>query len=46
VSERVYVDDEHLLPNGNEVVATHILDRLILCGLLRESQIRLGGRAP
>jgi hypothetical protein len=40
VSEPVYVDDEHLLPKGNEVVAAHILDRLILCGFLRESRIR------
>jgi len=46
LSEPVYVDDEHLLPKGNEVVAVHILDQLILCGLLRGSRIRLGGSAP
>lgn len=35
VSEPVYVDTGHLLPKGNEVVAAHILDQLVLCGLLR-----------
>jgi len=40
VSEPVYVDDEHLLPKGNEVVAAHMLDQLILCGFLRDSRIK------
>jgi hypothetical protein len=35
VSEPVYADTGHLLPKGNEVVAAHILDQLVLCGLLR-----------
>ena len=35
VSEPVYADTAHLLPKGNEVVAAHILDQLVLCGLLR-----------
>jgi hypothetical protein len=34
VSETVYADSGHLLPNGNEVVAAHILDELVSCGLL------------
>jgi hypothetical protein len=35
VSEAVYADDGHLLPIGNEVVAAHMLDKLVSCGLLR-----------
>jgi hypothetical protein len=35
VSEPVYADTGHLLPRGNEVVAAHILDQLVLCRLLR-----------
>jgi hypothetical protein len=35
VSEPVYADTGHLLPKGSEVVAAHILDQLVLCGLLR-----------
>jgi hypothetical protein len=35
VSETVYVDSGHLLPKGNEIVASHMLDQLVLCGLLR-----------
>jgi len=35
VPEPVYVDSGHLLPKGNEIVATHMLDQLVLCGLLR-----------
>jgi hypothetical protein len=34
-SEPVYADPGHLLPKGNEIVAGHILDRLLLCGFLR-----------
>ena len=34
VSEAVYADYGHLLPRGNEVVAAHILDELVSCGLL------------
>jgi hypothetical protein len=34
VSEPVYADTGHLLPKGNEVVAAHILDQLVLCGFL------------
>jgi len=34
-SEPVYVDTGHLLPRGNEIVAAHMLDELISCGLLR-----------
>src|SRR5262245_38133337 len=33
VSEAVYADSGHLLPKGNEVVAAHILDQLVSCGL-------------
>jgi hypothetical protein len=35
VSEAVYADSGHLLPRGNEVVAAHMLDELVSCGLLR-----------
>jgi hypothetical protein len=35
VSEAVYADSGHLLPKGNEIVASHMLDQLVLCGLLR-----------
>ena len=35
VSETVYADTGHLLPKGNEIVASHILNQLVLCGLLR-----------
>jgi hypothetical protein len=35
VAEPVYADPGHLLPKGNEVVAAHMLDQLVLCGLLR-----------
>jgi hypothetical protein len=35
VSETVYADSGHLLPKGNEIVAAHILDELVSCGLLR-----------
>jgi hypothetical protein len=35
VAEPVYADSGHLLPKGNEVVAAHLLDQLVLCGLLR-----------
>jgi hypothetical protein len=34
VPEAVYADSGHLLPKGNEVVAAHILDQLVLCGIL------------
>jgi hypothetical protein len=34
VSEPVYADSGHLLPRGNEIVAAHLLDELVLCGLL------------
>jgi hypothetical protein len=34
VSEAVYADTGHLLPRGNEVVAAHILDELVSCGLV------------
>ena len=34
VSEPIYADTGHLLPRGNEIVAAHILDELVLCGLL------------
>jgi hypothetical protein len=40
VSEPVYADTGHLLPKGNEVVAAQILDQLVLCGLLRGSQMQ------
>ena len=35
VSETVYADSGHLLPKGNEIVASYMLDQLVLCGLLR-----------
>jgi hypothetical protein len=35
VPEAVYADTGHLLPKGNEIVAAHLLDQLVLCGLLR-----------
>jgi hypothetical protein len=35
VSETVYADTGHLLPKGNEVLASHMLDELVSCGLLR-----------
>jgi lysophospholipase L1-like esterase len=35
VSEAVYADHGHLLPRGNEVVAAHMLDKLVSCGFLR-----------
>jgi hypothetical protein len=35
VAEPVYLDRGHLLPRGNEIVATHMLDQLVMCGLLR-----------
>jgi hypothetical protein len=34
VSEPVYADSGHLLAKGNEVVAAHMLDQLVLCGFL------------
>jgi len=34
VSERVYADTGHLLAKGNEIVAAHMLDQLVLCGFL------------
>jgi hypothetical protein len=34
VPEAVYADSGHLLPKGNEVVAAHMLDQLVLCGIL------------
>lgn len=33
--EAVYVGWGHLLPRGNEVVAAHMLDKLVSCGFLR-----------
>jgi hypothetical protein len=35
VSEPVYSDSGHLLPKGNQVVAAHMLDQLVRCGLLK-----------
>jgi hypothetical protein len=35
VPEPVYADSGHLLPKGNEIVAAHMLDQLVVCGLLR-----------
>jgi hypothetical protein len=37
VSEAVYADSGHLLPKGNEVVAAHMLDELVACGLIRKA---------
>jgi lysophospholipase L1-like esterase len=36
INEPIYADSGHLLPKGNEVVASHILDRLVSCGLLQQ----------
>jgi hypothetical protein len=33
IPEPVYADSGHLLPKGNEIVAAHMLDQLVLCGL-------------
>jgi hypothetical protein len=35
VPKPVYADSGHLLPKGNEIVAAHMLDQLVMCGLLR-----------
>jgi hypothetical protein len=35
VYEPVYADTGHLLPRGNEVVASQILDNLVMCGIFR-----------
>jgi lysophospholipase L1-like esterase len=35
VSDTIYVDSGHLSPKGNEIVAAHMLDQLVLCGLLQ-----------
>jgi hypothetical protein len=40
VADPVYADTGHLLPKGNEVVASHILDELVSCGLLSQSARR------
>jgi lysophospholipase L1-like esterase len=34
VAETIYADGGHLLPKGNQIVAGHILDELVSCGLL------------
>jgi len=36
ITEPIYADSGHLLPKGNQIVASHILDRLVSCGLLRQ----------
>jgi hypothetical protein len=35
VSESIYVDTGHLSPKGNEIIAVHIIDELISCGLFK-----------
>jgi hypothetical protein len=35
VTESIYTDTGHLMPKGNEVVAAHILNELVSCGLLQ-----------
>jgi hypothetical protein len=35
VSEPVYADSGHLLPKGNAIVASHMLDELVSCRILR-----------
>ena len=35
IAETVYADSGHLLPKGNQIVAMHMLDELVSCGLLR-----------
>jgi hypothetical protein len=34
VTESVYADTGHLLPTGNRIVASRILDELASCGLI------------
>jgi lysophospholipase L1-like esterase len=35
VAESIYADEGHLLPKGNQIVAGHILEKLLSCGLLQ-----------